>query len=342
MKPTDFSYYLTKFLTEYLPSERGASINTISSYRDTFMLFLVYLKNKKKLPAHKVELSMITKETILSFLDYLEKERNCCVSTRNVRLAAIHSLFRYMQYSNPDFINRWQNILAIPVKRTERKTPCYMSLDAVKLLLQMPNQSSFSGRRDLAMLSLMFDTGARVSEIINLTPEMVRIKNPSTIKIIGKGNKARIIPLLSQQTVILERYMIENKLTEVYANKYPLFRNSRGEKLTRQGVTYILKKYLKQARECDAPESHLIPNNFSCHSLRHSRAMSMLAADINLVYIRDLLGHASIKTTELYARADSKKKREAIEKAYSNTASLDSALWVSDNDMIAWLRSLTI
>jgi len=340
MKPTDFSYYLTSFLTKYLPSECGSSQHTIASYRDTFVLFLSYLRHFHKLPAHRLILKEITHEKVVHFLEWIEVDRGCSVSTRNVRLAAIHSFFNYMQYAYPDLINEWQQIMTIPTKKTETTIPTYMALDAISLLLQMPDQSTKSGRRDLALLALMFDTGARVSEIITLKAGMVRLDTPCTIKVIGKGRKVRIIPLLMQQTDILRNYMTENNLSCSKANEYPLFPNKNGKHMTRQGITYIVKKYVKMAKDHALSVGVLVPDKISCHSIRHSKAMAMMGADIDLIYIRDLLGHVSVKTTEIYARIDSEKKRQAMEQAYDNTVVPDAiASWESDDELMAWLKS---
>jgi integrase/recombinase XerD len=227
MRPTDFSKNLADFLTHYLPGERGASKNTIASYKDAFILFLTFLKERENIPAERLTLSQITKEAVVKFLDWLEEERGCCAATRNVRLAALHSFFQYLQYQNPENLMEWQRIMSIPVKRTEKSTINYISVEGIRLILEGPNQSTKSGRRNLALLSLMYDSGARVQEIIDLTPSMVRIDLPCTVKLIGKGNKARIVPLLEQQVKFLKIYMTEQKLIQPHANMYPLFSNSR-------------------------------------------------------------------------------------------------------------------
>lgn len=229
MKPTDFAYYLTNFFTKYLPDECGVSTNTISSYRDTFLLFSAFVRDEKGKAIERIHLKDINKELITDFLNWIETGRKCSIPTRNVRLTAIHSFFQYLQYEYPDFLLEWQKILAIPVKKGERGTLNYMSLEGIKLLLEMPDQRTKSGRRDLALLSLMYDTGARVQEIADLTPSMVRLSKPSTIKLTGKGNKTRIVPLMEKQVDILDCYMIENKLNAPYANQYPLFFNNRKE-----------------------------------------------------------------------------------------------------------------
>jgi integrase/recombinase XerD len=336
MKPTDFSYYLSIFLSKYLPSEAGASENTIASYRDTFVLFLTFLKDFKSVAAENLTLNMITREMVAEYLEWIENVRNCSASSRNVRLAGIHSFFHYLQYQNPDNLLEWQRILSIPVKKTEKKSINYLTLDGVKILLEMPNQRTIKGRRDLTLLSLMYDTGARVQELIDLFPALIRLDNPGTVKLIGKGNKSRIVPLMEPTKQILKKYMEEHNFIEKSANKYPLFFNNRREKLTRAGVNYILSKYKDMARKQYAG---MIPEVLSCHSLRHSKAMHLLQAGVNLVYIRDILGHSSVQVTEIYARVDSKQKREALEKAYADVTPSDEPIWQKNNELLDWLKS---
>lgn len=336
MKPTDFSYYLTRFLTKYLPGEAGASKNTIASYRDTFILFLRFLSDEKRISADSLTLNMITKNILVEYLDWIEEVRRCGTSTRNVRLAALHSFFKYLQYENPDNLLEWQKILSIPVKKTKKKTINYLTLDGIKLLLKMPNLETTSGRRDLALLTLMYETGARVQEIIDLTPAMVRFDKPYTIKLIGKGNKARIVPLMEPTVKILRRYLEEQGLLRNSSNSYPLFFNKRKENLTRAGVNYILAKYIKLARQ---ESKTLIPEVFTCHCLRHSKAMHLLQAGVNLVYIRDILGHSSVQVTEIYAKTDSKQKREAIEKAYTDVSPSQEPEWQENENLLTWLKS---
>lgn len=335
MQPTDFAKHLTTFLTKYMPVERGASTNTIISYKDTFILFLTFTRDHKGIPANKLTLQKITKEVVVDFLEWIETVRNCSAATRNVRLAALHSFFRYLQYQNPQSLLEWQQILAIPIKKTEKTSINYLSIDGIKAILAEPDQTTPSGRRNVALLSLLYDSAARVQEIIGLTPSMVRIDEPCTVKLIGKSGKARIVPLMIKQVILLKEYMTERELLEPYANQYPLFSNSRKEKLTRAGVNYILSKYAGQAR---VKHPALIPERLSCHTLRHSRAMHLLQAGVNLVYIRDILGHTSVQVTEIYARTDSKQKREAIEKAYTNVVSEHTPSWLLSDDLLSWLK----
>lgn len=335
MKPTDFSKYISDFLSRYLTSERGASINTINAYRDTFVLLLTFIEKQQQIKLEKLMLKHIDKNTIVAFLDWIQSERNCGVSTRNLRLAAIHSFYRYLQYQSLDDIYQCQKILSIKSKKLPNQTMTYLSIDGIKLLLQQPDTTTKKGRRDLALLSLMYDTGARVQEVIDLTPSMLHLGKTSTIKIIGKGNKARLVPMLDAQTIHLRSYLKEFQLGSPVAKLHPLFTNSRKEKLTRFGVNYIFQKYVKMVIEVDQT---IIPEKVSCHSLRHSKAMHLLQAGVNLVYIRDILGHVSIQTTEIYARADSKHKRLALEKAYVDVNPGEEPTWVNNENLISWLR----
>ncbi|MFT4094551.1 MAG: site-specific integrase [Niabella sp.] len=335
MKPTDFSKYISDFISRYLPNEKGVSPNTITAYRDTFVLLLNFVQEHKRIKVEKLSLESITKETILEFLDHLEKSRKCSKSTRNARLAAIHSFYKYLQGETLHYLHECQKILSIKFKRSANKSLNYPSIEGIKLLLEQPDASTIKGRRDLTLLALLYDSGARVQEIIDLAPSSLRLNKPCTIKIIGKGNKARIVPMLDMQTDHLKNYLKEHMLNEPYANRYPLFFNSRKEKLTRAGVGYIIDKYARAARKVN---EQLIPEKFSPHSLRHSKAMHLLQAGVNLVYIRDILGHVSIQTTEIYAKADSMQKRKALESAYVNINPKEEAQWVKDEGLIAWLK----
>ena len=339
METTDFAKYLSAFLTRYLAGECNYSPNTIIAYRDTFVQFITFMKKSKDIEARKLTLECITKDVVIDFLDWIQQTRHCSNATRNYRLAALHSFFSYMQYENPERMYEWQKILSIKVKRYEKRSINYLPTDGIKLLLEQPDLSTRNGRRNLALLALMYDSGARVQEIIDLTPSSVRLDNPSIVKLLGKGRKARIVPLQEEQTVFLKEYMQENRLLEPYASQYPLFSNSRNEKLTRAGVTYILNTYVVLARKINPV---IIPDAISCHSLRHSKVMHLLQSGVNLIYIRDFLGHVSVQTTDVYARADSKQKREAFEKAYVdiNPGLAKMKSWEKDGNLLEWLKSL--
>jgi len=337
---TDFAKYLSRFLTEYLPHERNVSPNTLSAYRDSFVQFIDYMHTEKNMPVERLALKHLTRENVLGYLGWILDVRKCSPATRNYRLAAIHAFVYYLQYSIIEYSEEWQKILSVKAMKTEVKALNYLSPEGIQLLLLQPDTSSRQGRRHLAMLSLMYDTGARVQEIVDLNVESVRISNePYTIRLFGKGRKARIVPLVKEQVDHLRLYMEENSLDDSNMYGTPLFFNNRHERMTREGVAYILKAYADMARRIN-PE--LIPERLSCHSIRHSKAMHLLQSGVNLVYIRDILGHVSIQTTDIYARADSKAKREALEKAYAELNPKVNAdrTWERDKDLREWLKSL--
>jgi integrase/recombinase XerD len=335
MKPTNFSKCLTGFLTGYLAHERGASKNTISAYRDTFILFIGYMETQG-ISVSRLTLENINQTAVVGFLDWLQVERKNGNATRNARLAAIHAFFHYMQYQHPEHLYECQKILSIPMKRKAVLPMNYLTIEAIKMLLRQPDTRTVRGRRDLALLSLMYDTGARVQEIIDLTPSSLRLDKLSTIRINGKGNKTRIVPMLDEQVRLLEPYLKEHDLLAAYNDVHPLFCNSRNEKLTRAGVNHILLKYADMARKT-TDQVHL-PEKISCHTLRHSKAMHLLQAGVNLVYIRDILGHVSVQTTEVYARADSRAKREAIQRAYTSVVPEKQPVWLSNENLLDWLK----
>ena len=337
---TDFAKHLSRFLSEYLPHERNVSPNTIASYRDAFLQFIDYMRDVKGIGVERLQLKDMTRANICEYLLWLIEERKLSPATRNYRLAAIHSFCWYLQYTVIEKMEEWQKILSIKAMKTKGATLNYLTTEGIRLLLEQPDTTTRRGRRDLALLSLMYDTGARVSEMTDLTVSSVRISSePYTIRIVGKGRKARIVPLMKEQVRILREYMVENHLDDNNKSDSTLFYNDRHEKLTRKGVTYILLKYADMARKLN-PE--LIPDCISCHSLRHSKAMHLLQAGVNLVYIRDILGHVSIQTTDIHARADSKLKREALEKAYADLTPQHSSdkSWEGNKGLREWLKGL--
>jgi site-specific recombinase XerD len=340
MAMTDFARHLTAFFTGYLIGERGASSNTIRSYSETFSLLLNFMDEHERIKADNLRLEHLSRKTVLDFLDWLQKNRGSGNATRNQRLAAIRSFFSYMQYEDVKNLARWQEILSIKVKKSERRSVNYLSIEGVKLLLKQIPTNTSKGRRDLALISLLYDSGARVQELIDLTPSSLKMEKPYCITLFGKGRKKRIVPLQEEQIRLLQGYMEENRLNLPALNQRPLFANSCGRKLTNSGISYILDMYACHARILN-PE--LIPEKISPHSLRHSKAMHLLQAGVNLVYIRDILGHVSIQTTEIYARADSKQKREALESAYVDIIPNDATgrSWEKDPQLKVWLKNLS-
>ena len=335
MKPTDFSKHLTKFLSEYLPIQKNVSSNTIKSYRDTFKLLLCFCV-EDGLPVEKLTMQNLSAEYIVNFLNWLETERNNSISTRNLRLAGIHSFFRYIQVESPESLYHYQQILAIPIKKKKQGIIEHLSADGIKLLLEQPDKNKSRGRRDLALLSLMYDSGARVQEIIDLTVKDFTMGGNPTLTLLGKGNKVRRVPIMKNTATIVEKYISENKLDFPHKSEYPLFMNPQNNKLTKEGVAYILGKYARIAHNV----SDKVPSKVNCHMLRHSKAVHLLQAGINLIYIRDFLGHSDIKTTEIYARADSETKRKALENAYPELIDSNLPDWSENDGLMDWLSQL--
>lgn len=336
MKPTDFAKALTQYLSVYLPGQRNVSPNTISSYRDTFKLFLSYCKQGKGLTIERLGLSQMDETLVLGFLKWLEEERNNGISTRNQRLACIHAFFRFVQTEHPTGLLAFQKILSIPFKKAQKPTVNHLTSDALILILAQPDLSTRNGRRDLTLLSVLYDTGARVQELVDLRVRDVRLDPPPILTLTGKGRKTRHVPLMANTESVLRQYMTENYLLENGKLDNPLFVNRQRGKMTREGVAFILDKYVSKARSA----SSLIPEKVTPHVLRHTKAMHLLQAGVNLIYIRDLLGHVDIATTEIYARADTELKRKALEQAYPNMVSTDLPQWNQDDDLLEWLTRL--
>ena len=336
MAPTDFAKALSHYLGVYLPGQRNLSTNTLKSYRDTFKLFLRYCKQDCHLAIEKLCLRHIDKRLILGFLDWLEKDKHNGVSTRNQRLACLHGFYQYLQLEEPAGLLACQEILSIPMKKAPVPTINHLMPEAIKLILAQPDVSKAHGRRDLTLLCVLYDTGARVQEVTDLCVEDVRLAPPPLLTLSGKGRKKRQVPLMSNTPALLKQHMDEVFSDHVNTPGHPLFFNRRHGKMTRAGIAYILAKYVSQARE----KSPIIPDKVSPHVIRHTKAMMLLQAGVSLIYIRDLLGHVDIATTETYARADTEMKRKALEKAYPEMVTSNLPHWEKDEALLNWLASL--
>ena len=336
MKPTDFAKALSRYLSVYLPGHRNVSAKTIKSYRDTFKFFLTYCKESCGLIIENMCLHRIDESLIIGFLTWLEQDRNNSIATRNQRLACIHGFFRYMQIEDPVGLLTHQKILAIPMKKALKPTIGHLTPDALKLILAQPDLAKACGRRDLTMLSVLYDTGARVQELVDLIVRDVRLDPPPILTLTGKGRKIRHVPLMSNTESLLRQYMMENHLLQNGMHDRPLFSNHQLRKLTPAGITFILYKYATRARAV----SSIVPDKVTPHVFRHTKAMHLLQAGVNLIYIRDLLGHVDIATTEIYARVDTELKRKALEKAYPEIVSPALPPWSQDEDLLSWLTNL--
>ena len=335
MKNSDFSFYIRKYLTHYLPTEKNFDSNTIDTYRTAFILLLEYLETQN-LKAEYVELKDITRARIIGFLDWLEKEKGNAATTRNNRLAAIHSFFRYLQYEYPDYMDEYQKIIAVPFKKTQNQEMAYLTVEEMKLLIEQIDTTAASNYRDYVLIYTLYETAVRVSELCNIKIGDFRFSKPYCLQVLGKGNKYRSIPVSDNLVQKLQKYLEMNNMTTVPKDTL-LFTNRQHQKLCRHGINYILNKYVGKARSA---RPDLFTKKVTPHTIRHTRAMHLLQDDVNLVYIRDVLGHVSIVTTERYARADSAKKREALEKSYKNFGIDNYQEWKNES-VLKWLKSFS-
>ncbi len=335
MKTTDFAQCLASYLTMYLPGQLGLSENTIMAYRDTFKLTLLFAETKYHLRPEKITLADFNADFIADFLRWLEQERGCSAATRNQRLAALRAFARYARTQHPAYLFESQKIMDLKAKKAPAPAISYLSPDDVQSIFAQTDTSTKYGRRDMILLSLMYDSGARVQEICDLRVRDVRLQKPPTVTLTGKGCKTRFVPIMASTACALSGYFSDNGLFRPEKADQPLFLNHQRGKLTRAGVTYILKKYFDAAKKVNPA----LPQKISPHILRHSKAMHMLQAGINLIYIRDFLGHAHVETTEIYAKADTEMKRKAIETARIMTDP-DLPAWTDDKDLMAWLTNL--
>ena len=336
---TDFADFLQSFFTDCLAAEQGVSKHTVRSYRDTFVLLIDYMSEIQGVSVDYLSMKNFSREKILAFLNWLQDKRNNSISTRNQRYAAIRSFCEFLERKDPTRLATWQSIRSIRSKKSPRTVVNHLTLDGVRCLLEQIPTNDNHGRRNLTLLSLLYESGARVQELIDLKPSCIRLDKPAIIRLQGKGSKTRIVPLMDQQVRILSTYIEENHLNTPSQSERPLFFNSSGAKLTCSGVTHILKTYATMART-NRPE--LIPKQISPHVLRHSKAMHLLQAGVNIVYIRDILGHVSIQSTEIYARADSKLKRESLEKASRDIIDKEIKVssWEKDKKLLSYLKGL--
>ena len=336
MKSTDFATLLGRYFTRYLPNERGSSPQTIDSYRNAFILYLEYMESIWGIKPEKLSVRDYTRESILAFLKWIEEERGNSTTTRNYRLAAIKGFVHYLKYEFPDYMEEYQRILGIPLKKTEQKEISYMKTEGVELLVNQIDVNSANGLRDYVMILILYTTGVRVSELINIKVKDISLTEPYTIRIHGKGNKGRYVPLMKTAVPHIKHYLSYMHYdTEARYEEY-LFKNHMHVQFTRQGVNYVLKKYGAKARKINQA---LIPDDLTAHKMRHTTAMELITAGVDLMYIRDLLGHSSVMTTEVYARTDTNLKRKAIEAASKEILPQDEASWDTDTNLKEWLKS---
>jgi integrase/recombinase XerD len=327
---------LRQFFAEHLPGTRGMSPHTVRSYRDSMVLLLRFVATRQKRPVDKLDIEHIDGDTVIDFLQHLENDRANSTTTRNVRLAAVHAFFRYVAARHPDQLEHCQRILGVPFKRARSRPVEYLEHEEIRAVLHVVDRTIPRGRRDYALLAIMFNTGARVQELVALRPCDLQLIRPCHARLLGKGQKERICPLWPQTGKLLQDLIAESKIDA--RSQEPLFRNHRGRPLTRFGVRYILAKYCDRA--CKVAPS-VQAKRLHPHSMRHSTAIHLLKSGVDLVTISHWLGHASINTTNRYAAVDLDTKRDAISKVEPVDASVPASVsWRTDAGILAWLESL--
>jgi integrase/recombinase XerD len=336
-----FFKLVRSFLTVHLPKNRCYSPNTVKAYRDAINLFRKFLQEEKDIPFTKISFAMIDHELVYEFMESLQTKRNCSVSTRNQRLAALKSFLHYCAIEEPALTAIYLDIQEIPSLRDIKKGISYLSQNALKELLAQPDADTRIGLRNRFLMILMYDTGGRIQEILDL-----RIKDfclefdTPLVYLTGKGNKVRAVPLMYKTIQHLMEYLrVFHPQHLQNGDDYLFYTVIRGQKsaMSPDNVSVFIKKYANQAKE-RCPE---IPDNVHAHLFRHSRAMHLYQAGIPLSYIKDFLGHVSATTTSIYASADTTMIKEALEKAaLKGNATSELPVWEGNEDLIIKLCGL--
>lgn len=337
---TDLGRDLVFFFEDFLPSQRGLSPHTIRSYRDALVLLLQFSAREIGCGVERLAICDLTEERIVRFLRFLEADRKNTVATRNARLGSIHVFARFLAGRHPEQLGTLQRVIGLPFKRGARDAPIeYLERAEMDALLKSMDRGTMLGRRDYALFALMFNTGARVQEVLNLRRRDVRLDAPCQARLMGKGSKPRVCPLWPVTARLLRDLIAECTRCDPDPGSTLLFANARGSALTRYGVHYLLRRYTALA-------SRLVPTlkdkNLHPHSIRHSTAIALLKAGVDFATISQWLGHAGLNTTMRYARADLDLKRQAISQVFPDALSPPRAgrLLLDGSDMVGWLRKL--
>jgi site-specific recombinase XerD len=333
MKSSSLASLLHAFFHEWMGKQKNLSPHTVCSYRDTWKLFLQFASKRKGREIAKLSLADLQASEVLTFLEYLEKDRKVSVGTRNCRLAAIHSFFAFVAHHEPLAIAQCTEIARIPVKKMSRRAMCYMDADEIAAILRVPDRSSPEGQRDHALLAFLYNTGARIQEALNVCPRAIRFEPPAQVELLGKGGKGRICPLWPETVDVLKELLKR----QPRADDEPIFVNRYGQPLGPAGVRFKLKQYV-QAAARDKPS--LATKRITPHTWRHSVGVQLVAAGVDVIVIRDWLGHARVDTTNHYARANLETKRRALEQVDPSTKPGRPARWKRKPELLTWLDSL--
>jgi len=297
--------HLTVFLREYLPSQRQMSMQTCDTYAYAFQLLVCFAAKRLKTTPSRLCIEQLDANLVLAFLESLENERGNCAKTRNSRLAAVKSFFRFLEYRLPSCLDQARRIRAIPVKKTDEALVGFLNREEIQALLDAPDPKSRFGLRDRAMLYLAYACGLRVSELVCLQMNDLTLHPQPTIHVMGKGRRERVMPLWKETVIAIRDWLKVRGETKSMA----LFLNARQNEMTRSGFEYILNKHVQNAR---SRQPSLSRRRISPHIIRHSCAMHTLQATGDIRKVALWLGHASLQSTEVYLRADPTEKLEAI------------------------------
>jgi integrase/recombinase XerD len=322
---------LQAFFTERLLRQRNASPHTIAAYRDTWRLLLGYAAEQTNVSPSALDLADLDATLIGAFLDHLEHERGNSARTRNARLAAIHSLFRYAAMNHPEHAETITRVLAIPPKRFDRALITYLTEPEIDALLAACDQRTWTGRRDHALLLLAVQTGLRVSELIGLTVRDVHLGHGAHVACHGKGRKDRITPLTNSTVTVLRNWLSEQASDPAP----PLFTTRRGEPLSRDAIEHRIAHYAAKAAVGCPP---LQGKKVTAHVLRHTTAMRLLHAGVDTSVIALWLGHVSVETTQIYIHADLALKEKAIARTRPPTSR--QGRYQPPDTLLAWLEAL--
>jgi site-specific recombinase XerD len=329
MNPTPFPELLHAFFHDWLVQQRNVSHHTVLSYRDSWRLFLRFIAAHKNKPAAKLGLNDLTSIEVLAFLEDIEQVRKSSIGTRNCRLAALHSFFQFVANREPLAVAQCAAVLRIPTKQAIKPEFHIMDEDDVTAILAQPNRSTVEGQRDHVLLAFLFNTGARIQETLNLCPEAVRWESPFHVRLLGKRRKERYCPLWPETVDLLKALLKRNPRPE----HEPIFVNRYGDPLGR----FKLKQYVIAAAK-KVPS--LASKRVTPHKFRHATASSLLTAGVDVTVIRSWLGHVSLDTTNIYARANLETKRKALEKIDPSARPAKPPRWKREAELLEWLDSL--
>lgn len=333
--PKELTHYVQKFFQDYLKAHRGLSSNTILGYRDAIKLFLSFLSKHTRSHTARLQLDDLSAKNVLSFLNDVEKTRQCSVATRNLRLSALRTFFGYLVTQDTLHAGQYQRVISIPIKQSSRRMMGYLEVREVKAVIDCIDQNRATGRRDYALLNFLYNTGARVQEACDLRIENIHLEPLPLVTITGKGRKTRQVPLWPETANLLKSYIAECGPSINPQNR--VFLNARGQSLTRFGIRYIIRSRIAAAmKHCLS----LARKKVGPHTFRHTTAMHLLQSGVDLTVIKNWLGHVNLDTTHAYVEIDLEMKRKALSSCAPVCSKNLQYLIKQNNNIISWLESL--